>query len=93
MIHRQPVLADLASLTNPVLLLIGQKDRTVFGRRFAPPEIIEAMGNFPELGKRTAARSSNVTLVALDELGHVPHLEAPDLFVEHVTQFFDGKTR
>ena len=55
MIAEKPVVNDLPQLKMPVLLVIGQKDRTVFGRRFAPPEAVKSLGNFPELGKKAQA--------------------------------------
>lgn len=87
MVHRQPVLDDLPQLQMPVLLLIGQKDRTVFGRRFALPEVVSNLGDFPKLGKQAASLIRSATLVALDDVGHVPHLEAPNLFLRHVLAF------
>ena len=92
MIAEKPVVNDLPQLKMPVLLVIGQKDRTVFGRRFAPPEAVKTLGNFPELGKRAQAVIPNAQLVPVENVGHVPHVEAPDQFVKIVLSFLNSKS-
>jgi pimeloyl-ACP methyl ester carboxylesterase len=91
MIAEKPVVNDLPQLKMPVLLIIGQKDRTVFGRRFAPPEAVKSLGNFPELGRKAAQVIPNAKLVPIDNVGHVPHVEVPDLFNQTVTEFLNSK--
>jgi pimeloyl-ACP methyl ester carboxylesterase len=91
MIAEKPVVNDLPQLKMPVLLVIGQKDRTVFGRRFAPPEAVKSLGNFPELGRKAQAAIPNAKLVAIDNVGHVPHVEVPDLFIKTVVEFLNVK--
>ena len=91
MIAEKPVVNDLPQLKMPVLLVIGQKDRTVFGRRFAPPEAVKSLGNFPELGKKAQAAIPNATLVPIENVGHVPHVEVPDQFVKVVVAFLNSK--
>ena len=66
--------------------------RTVFGRRFAPPEAVKSLGNFPELGRKAQAAIPNAKLVPLDNVGHVPHVEVPDLFVKTVLEFLNAKS-
>ena len=90
MIHEQPILAALPTIKVPTLLVIGQRDRTVFGRRFAPPEVVKDLGNFPVLGKAAAKAMPNARLIEIDEAGHVPHLEVPEKFLAAVTAFFDA---
>jgi pimeloyl-ACP methyl ester carboxylesterase len=89
MIAEKPVVNDLPSLRMPVLLIIGQQDRTVFGRRFAPPDAVKSLGNFPELGKKAQQAIPNATLVPFDNVGHVPHVEVPELYVNTVVQFLN----
>ena len=93
MIAEKPVINDLPQLKMPVLLVIGQKDRTVFGRRFAPPEAVKSLGNFPELGKKAQAVIPNAKLVPIENVGHVPHVEVPDLFVTTVVQFLNQPSK
>ena len=92
MIAEKPVVNDLPQLKMPVLLVIGQKDRTVFGRRFAPPEAVKSLGNFPELGKKAQAAIPNAKLVPLDNVGHIPHIEVPDIFIRTVVDFLNAKS-
>ena len=91
MIAEKPVVNDLPQLKMPVLLVIGQKDRTVFGRRFAPPEAVKALGNFPELGKKAQAAIPNAKLAPIENVGHVPHVEVPDQFLKIVVEFLNSK--
>jgi pimeloyl-ACP methyl ester carboxylesterase len=89
MIYEQPVRHELAALKMPTLLAIGQLDRTVFGRRFAPPEAVKSLGNFPALGKAAAREIPNARLVEFDGVGHVPHLEVPEKFHRAVLDFLN----
>ena len=91
MIAEKPVVSDLPQLKMPVLLVIGQKDRTVFGRRFAPPEAVKSLGNFPELGRKAAQSIPNAKLVPIDNVGHVPHVEVPEVFNKAVIEFLNSK--
>ncbi|WP_420962429.1 alpha/beta fold hydrolase [Brucella sp. IR073] len=80
MIFTQPVVHEFSHIKAPTLLLIGGKDRTAPGANRAPKEIAERLGNYPELGRRTAQAIPNATLVAFPELGHSPQVEAPEEF-------------
>lgn len=80
MIYDAPIHGELPKLKLPTLLVIGQLDRTVFGRRFAPPEVVKPLGNFPVLGRAAKERIAGSELVELDGVGHVPHLEVPEKF-------------
>lgn len=91
MIAEKSVVNDFPLLKMPVLLLIGQKDRTVFGRRFASPDAVKSLGNFPELGLKAAQAIPHATLVPVENVGHVPHLETPEIFNTAVLEFLDAK--
>lgn len=91
MIYEGPTYDELPKLTVPVLLAIGQLDRTVFGRRFAPPEAVKNLGYFPQLGKDAQKRIPGAKLVEFDNVGHVPHLEAPERFHAAVLEFLADK--
>ncbi|MCS6763862.1 MAG: alpha/beta hydrolase [Candidatus Protistobacter heckmanni] len=80
MIYEKPIVADLPKLEPATLLVIGQLDRTVFGRRFAPADKIKSLGNFPQLGKTAAKTIPRAELVEIENVGHVPHLEVPERF-------------
>ena len=91
MIYDGPTYNELPKLSVPVLLAIGQLDRTVFGRRFAPPEAVKNLGDFPKLGKDAQKRIPGSKLVEFDNVGHVPHLEAPERFHTAVLEFLADK--
>lgn len=91
MIYDGPIYNELPQLTVPTLLAIGQADRTVFGRRFAPPELVKPLGNFPQLGKAAQKRIPGAKLVEFEGVGHVPHLEVPERFHAAVLEFLADK--
>jgi pimeloyl-ACP methyl ester carboxylesterase len=45
------------------------------------------VGNYPELGRKTAALIPGARLVKLANVGHIPHLEAKDKFHEVLLAF------
>ena len=91
MIYDGPIYNELPKLTVPTLLVIGQQDRTVFGRRFAPPDVVKPLGNFPQLGRNAQQRIPGATLKEFNGVGHVPHLELPDRFHAVLMDFTYGK--
>jgi pimeloyl-ACP methyl ester carboxylesterase len=80
MIYSQPVLYEFGDLQMPVLLLIGDKDNTAFGKDAAPPAVRETLGNYPRLGKEAASRIPRVRLIEFPDLGHSPQIQAPEVF-------------
>jgi pimeloyl-ACP methyl ester carboxylesterase len=50
------------------------------------------MGDYPELGKATAAKIPNCQLVAFAGVGHVPHVEAFEKFIGTVLDFLSSAT-
>jgi pimeloyl-ACP methyl ester carboxylesterase len=80
MIYSQPVLYELGDLRMPVLLVIGDKDTTAFGKDAAPPAVRTTLGNYPKLGKEAASRIPKVRLVEFADLGHSPQIQAPEIF-------------
>jgi pimeloyl-ACP methyl ester carboxylesterase len=80
MIYSQPVLYEFGDLRMPVLLVIGDKDTTAFGKDAAPPQVRATLGNYPKLGKEAASRIPHVHLVEFPDLGHSPQIQAPDAF-------------
>ncbi len=89
MIAERPVVSDFPLIEAPTLLIIGQLDHTVFGRRFAPADAVKSMGDFVKLGSDVASIIPHATLVAVPNVGHVPHLESHELFMDKVLQFLN----
>jgi len=80
MLFTQPVVHEFGNIQAPTLLLIGGKDRTAPGANRAPEAVAQRLGNYPELGQKTAEAIPNATLVEFPELGHSPQVEAPEQF-------------
>jgi pimeloyl-ACP methyl ester carboxylesterase len=87
MIYTQPVCREFAAITAPTLLVIGQRDRTAPGKDQAPEAMRRTLGNYPELGRAAAAAIPGARLVELGDIGHAPHLEAFDIFIEPLRMF------
>ena len=56
MIFTQPVFYEFADLRMPVLLVVGSLDRTALGKQWAPEDVRETLGNYPELAKSAASK-------------------------------------
>ena len=69
------------------VVVIGQEDRTTLGRGIVSPEVLKTLGQYPELGKRTAQAIPNARLVELPNVGHTPHIESPDRFHQELIRF------
>ena len=87
MIFTQPVVYEFNELTMPVMLMIGMKDRTALGKGLVSKEVRETLGNYPELGREVSKKIRDCTLVEISELGHLPHIENFDRFIEPFMAF------
>lgn len=88
MIFTQPVLYEFSNIKAPTLLIIGTRDRTAIGKNNVKDESIrEKMGQYQFLGKATQNRIHGSILVELDNIGHLPHIEAFDLFINPLIEF------
>ena len=87
MIFTQPVVYEFGNIKCPTLLIIGTRDRTAIGRERAPKDIQPKMGLYNELGKKTQHAIPNSTLVELDNVGHLPHIETFDRFIKPLIEF------
>ena len=87
MIYRQPVRHEFFLIKPPTLLVVGLKDRTTVGRGRVPEEILKDKGRYDLLGKAAAKDIPNCRLVEIPEVGHVPHLEAPEQFQRALLDF------
>jgi len=84
MVFTQPVLYEFKNLDMHTTLIIGQRDRTAPGTHLVPDSVALTMGNYPELGKRTAEKIPDATLIELQDIGHLPHIEDFDLFIDEL---------
>ena len=91
MIVTQPVVYEFEKITSPTLLIIGQRDRTAIGRSSATPDLAKQLGNYPELGRKTADAIPQAELVEIDEIGHLPHIEAFPRFLDALKAFLKNQ--
>jgi pimeloyl-ACP methyl ester carboxylesterase len=90
MIFTQPVVYEFEQIKAPTLLIIGQRDRTALGKAQAPETVRKTLGDYPALGKQTRDKIKNAKLVELDNVGHLPHIEAFDRFIQPLLQFLQS---
>ncbi|HEX3506534.1 MAG TPA: alpha/beta hydrolase [Xanthobacteraceae bacterium] len=91
MMFNEPNRQEYKFLKMPVLLIIGQSDRSVFFRRYASPEAIKPLGNWPELGRQAVKDIPDGKLVEISGAGHVSHVEKPDEFEAALADFLDAR--
>lgn len=87
MIYSQPVVYEFPRLKVPTLLVIGQRDRTALGRAWTPKELAATLGDYPALGKRAAAAIPGAKLVEIPGVGHLPQVEAFEVYSQALAQF------
>lgn len=87
MIFTQPVVYEFKNISSPTLLIIGTRDRTALGKPLVSDEVRKTMGLYSELGKRTQKEIPNSQLVELENVGHLPHIEKFDKFINPLLTF------
>ncbi|HLW09115.1 MAG TPA: alpha/beta hydrolase [Fermentimonas sp.] len=93
MIFTQPVLYEFQNIKAPTLLIIGTRDRTAIGKnKVEDKSVREKMGLYQHLGKTTQKSIPNSQLIELDDIGHLPHIEAFDLFINPLKEFLSVST-
>lgn len=83
----QPVVHEFPLVTQPTLIMVGGRDRTATGRAFAPPELREKMGRFPERAREVAAKMPDAKVEVFENNGHMLHLEAGERFHKTLLDF------
>ncbi|MBV9488397.1 MAG: alpha/beta hydrolase [Verrucomicrobia bacterium] len=87
MIYQQPVCYEFQEIRVPTLLIVGQEDHTAVGRDRAPIDLRRNLGHVAELARKAVGQIPGGRLVELPNVGHVPHLEAPDQFYRALEDF------
>ena len=90
MAFTQPVVYELNQIKAPTLLIVGNLDRTVLAKAFAPKDVANTLGNYPVLAKEAQAKIPNCQLVMIDGVGHVPHIEDPTDFYKALMPFLQN---
>jgi len=87
MIFTQPVCYEFENIKAPTLLIIGQLDRTAMRTSELNEDVNKSLGNYPVLGRLTRDKIKKSKLVEIDGVGHIPHIEAFDRFIQPLLQF------
>jgi pimeloyl-ACP methyl ester carboxylesterase len=90
MIHDQPVVHEYPLIATPTLFIMGANDHNASGRPFAPPELAKKMGFNADNAKAIAAAMPSAKAVVFDGVGHIPHMERPQAFLQEVEAFLDA---
>jgi pimeloyl-ACP methyl ester carboxylesterase len=91
MIFTQPVCYEFDMLQPKTLLIIGLRDRTALGKNLVTPEVRTTMGRYDRLGKEAQHKIPHAELVELDDVGHLPHIESYDRFIEPLKRFLGAE--
>jgi pimeloyl-ACP methyl ester carboxylesterase len=89
MIYEQPVIYEMKNIKATTLIIIGQADRTIVGKNLLDQNTISQHGQYPELGKQLQALIPQTQLIALDGVGHIPHIQVPGIFLSQLKLFFE----
>lgn len=87
MAYEQPVVYEFKNLKMPTLLIIGQLDRTVLGKNRLAKEEQNKYGQYPALGRKLKSGIPNSELIEFENVGHIPHVQVFDEFMEAVLAF------
>ena len=87
MIFTQPVVYEFKNIMSPTLLIIGTRDRTALGKPLVSEEVRKTMGLYGQLGKSTQNKIPNAQLVEIENVGHLPHIEKFNSFINPLLQF------
>jgi pimeloyl-ACP methyl ester carboxylesterase len=90
MLFTQPVSHEFAFISVPTLLVIGQLDRTAFGKSDVPEDVARKLGNYPKLGEQAAGQIPGSRLIKLENVGHVPHYEAFEPWMQALEGFLSA---
>ncbi len=89
MIYTQPVIHEFPNIQAPTLLIIGGRDTTALGKDMVDDAKRATLGQYPQLGKAAAKAIPQGKLVLLDGVGHLPHIETYDRFIQPLLDFLD----
>jgi pimeloyl-ACP methyl ester carboxylesterase len=87
MIYEQPVCYEFNRLTMPVLFIIGAGDRTIVGKDLLTEEVKAQHGQVLQLAQQIVQTIPGSKLVSLQGVGHIPHVQTFDKFLQAVESF------
>lgn len=93
MIYEGPVLYEFKNLSIPVLIIVGEVDKTIPNKELLNPQQLKQHGNFSLLAKKTRALVHDCQLIILPGVGHIPHLQTGTLFNRQVFTFLQKQVK
>lgn len=87
MVFTQPVVYNFPDINVPSLLVIGTRDRTAIGKNRVSDKVRATLGQYQQLGKKTAEAIPDAKLVEIPGVGHLPQLEAFDTYRKAMLTF------
>ncbi|MGI4020686.1 MAG: alpha/beta fold hydrolase [Janthinobacterium lividum] len=82
MIYEQPICYEFGLIKTPTVLFVGKADRTIVGKGTLSDAEKAKHGQYQILGKETAKKIPNCKLIEFDDVGHVPHIQIPEVFLK-----------
>jgi pimeloyl-ACP methyl ester carboxylesterase len=89
MILTQPVVYEFQFIKSPTLLIIGTRDRTALGKPLVSEKVRKTMGLYDQLGEQTRDKIPQAKLVEIEGVGHLPHIEAFERFIDPLLKFLE----
>ena len=86
-LHRTPIAADLRALTIPVRIVVGALDFNAPGKPYAPEAVRAQLGHNADLALALAPALHAGGVDVVPDVGHCPHLDAPERFNALVAAF------
>ena len=75
MIFTGAVIEEFKKFKVPVSLILGTRDRTGPGRNWKKTGVDYDLGRYDLLGKKVKKMNSNINIIELEGLGHLPQIE------------------
>ncbi|MDQ3021783.1 MAG: hypothetical protein M3R36_14610 [Bacteroidota bacterium] len=84
MIYEQPVVYEFQNIVAPLFFIIGLEDRTIIGKDMLSKEIQDSHGQVALLARDLAKIIPGASVIEFPGVGHIPHIQEPDLFMNAV---------
>ncbi len=87
MIYREPVRDTYRDIRAKTLMFAGTADESVPLKAYATPDMAAKIPSIAQAAPQAAKDIPDASLISVPGVGHVPHLEAADLFRKAVLDF------